>query len=78
MVPADEVTESGPVSTTSYTRIQVEDAPEVGGWDDADRARAYWMFQEPGILTAPWVPSSGSSATEKPSHTTQSRTTSAS
>ena len=85
MLPAAEVHPFGVHLRVPYSRVQVDDAPEVEGGrhgaDDPWRSLAYWMFEEPprpGTLRAPWRRSSGSSATEKPFPTNPSPTPSAS
>jgi hypothetical protein len=81
MLPAGTVYSFGSRLRALYSRTQIEDAPEVDGGrhgaDDPYKAKAYWMFVEPpriGTLRARWRRSSGSSATEKPSHTSPSPT----
>jgi hypothetical protein len=85
MLPAGTVFSIGSRLQVPYSRRQIEDAPEADGGrhgaDDPYKAKAYWMFEEPpriGTLRAPWRRSSGSSATEKPSHTSPSPTPTAS
>jgi hypothetical protein len=85
MLPVDQVFTIGPWLRAAYSRRQIEDAPEVAGGrhgaDDPYRAKAYWMFEEPGwagILTAPWRRRYGFSATERPSPTSQRPTQTAS
>jgi PRC-barrel domain len=85
MLPAGEVHRVGRVLRASYSRVQIQDAPEVEGGrhgtDDPWKAMAYWLFEEApriGTLRRPWRRRSGSSGTEKPSPTSPSPTPSAS
>jgi hypothetical protein len=85
MLPVDALVAWGSGLRTIYSRVQVEDSPALdrSRWDaDAPyRAKAYWRFEEApliGSLTPRCRPSSGSSATERPSPTTPSPTPSAS
>ena len=81
MLPVEEVVAWGGTLRAPYTRVQIEDAPSVGGGvhraDDPWRALAYWRFEEPGgaaIVTPPWRRSSGFFVTERPFPTSPSRT----
>jgi hypothetical protein len=81
MLPVDEVVAWGGVLRAPYSRTQIEDAPCVEGGkyraDDPYRAMAYWRFEEYGrvaMVTPPWRRSSGFSATERPSPTSQNPT----
>jgi PRC-barrel domain len=85
MLPADRVKAAGGVLRAAYSRRQIEDAPTVDGGrhgaDDPYRAKAYWMFEEPGgdgKVRQRWRRSSGFSATARPYPTTPSPTTTAS
>jgi sporulation protein YlmC with PRC-barrel domain len=81
MLPLNDVVAWGGVLWAPYTRVQIEDAPDVEGGvhkaDDPYRALAYWRFEEPGspgIVTPRWRRSSGFFATERPSPTNPSPT----
>jgi PRC-barrel domain protein len=85
MLPIEAITVWGERLYSSFTKMQIEDAPVAGEGvhraDDPYRALAYWRWEEPGgagIVTRPWRRSSGFSATEKPSLTSPSPTPSAS
>jgi hypothetical protein len=85
MLPIEQVFSTTDGLRAAFSRRQIEDAPVMNGGrhgaDDPYRAKAYWMFEEPGwagILSAPWRRRSGFSGTEKPSPTSQSPTPSAS
>jgi hypothetical protein len=85
MLPIEAITVWGERLYSSFTKMQIEDAPVSGEGvhraDDPYRALAYWRWEEPagaGIVTRPWRRSSGFSATAKPSLTTQSPTPTAS
>jgi PRC-barrel domain protein len=85
MLPIEAITVWGERLYSSFTKMQIEDAPVSGEGvhraDDPYRALAYWRWEEPGgagIVTRPWRRSSGFSATEKPSLTSPSPTPSAS
>jgi hypothetical protein len=86
MLPIEAITVWGERLYSSFTKMQIEDAPVSGEGvhraDDPYRALAYWRWEEPGGTTAivarPWRRSSGFSATEKPSRTSPSPTPTAS
>jgi hypothetical protein len=85
MLPIEAITVWGERLYSSFTKMQIEDAPVSGEGvhraDDPYRALAYWRWEEPGgtaIVARPWRRSSGFSATEKPSLTTPSPTPTAS
>jgi hypothetical protein len=85
MLPIEAITVWGERLYSSFTKMQIEDAPVSGEGvhraDDPYRALAYWRWEEPGgagIVTRPWRRSSGFSATEKPSLTSPSPTPTAS
>jgi hypothetical protein len=80
MVPVDGLELFGGELRLPYLRFQVEDSPAVGeDWhtlvDDPHCAASYWRWEEPvGSLSARWLHSSGSFATEKRFPTTPSPT----
>lgn len=83
MVPVAALHALGTGLCTPYSWSQVEDSPALDEGRHAveapERAQSYWSWVEPeGRLPAPWLRSSGSSATARPSRTTPSRTPSAS
>jgi hypothetical protein len=85
MLPIEAITVWGERLYSSFTKMQIEDAPVSGEGvhraDDPYRALAYWRWEEPGgtaIVARPWRRSSGFSATAKPSLTTPSPTPTAS
>jgi hypothetical protein len=85
MLPIEALTTWGQTLYSSYTKMQIEDAPVSGEGvhraDDPYRALAYWRWEEPGgagMVTPQWRRSSGFSVTERPSLTTPSPTPTAS
>ena len=51
LLPVADLWDAGPVLCTPFARRQVEDAPELSlgrhAVEDPDRARSYWLFEEP-------------------------------
>jgi hypothetical protein len=85
MLPIEAVSSWGGRLYSSYTKMQIEDAPVTGEGvhraDDPYRALAYWRWEEPGgvgMVTPQWRRSSGFSVTERPSLTSPSPTPTAS
>src|ERR671923_1798157 len=84
MLPVGDMIALGGALWAPWTRTQIEDAPAADGGvhraEDPYRAIGYWRFEEPdrtGIVTRGWRRSSGFFVTERPSPTSQSRTTTA-
>ena len=85
MLPIEAITVWGERLYSSFTKMQIEDAPVSGEGvhraDDPYRAMAYWRWEEPGggdMVTPRWRRSSGFFVTERPSPTTPSPTPTAS
>lgn len=85
MLPIDDVVAWGGVVRAPYTRMQIEDAPDVEGGvhkaEDPYRALGYWRFEDLGgidIVTPRWRRSSGFFVTERPFPTSPSPTPSVS